>query len=330
MRSDKLIPGAILVCIGGIFLLHNFNVIHFDWMNILYLWPIFLIIGGVNLVFAGNRSPLATVVKLAVVIGGFALLLFGNFGNRYHFWPSTFVHFDDTDNNDDNSSDDDSDSTSTNNGVVKIEGSSVFNKEYTPDAKYARLNISGGATTYTLSDTTTELFKAKTKEFYGKYEFNTSKDDSVYVVDLNMKNNKGWHFDSDNNKSNLANIQLNPNPIWDIYVKTGATKLDFDLTKFKIKSVTLSGGAASMSVKLGAPLEKTNVEVSTGVSEVTISVPKDAACSINANTGLSSNEFQGFDKKDNNTYETAGFDAAKNKIYIHMSGGISDFKVNRY
>lgn len=330
MRSDKLIPGAILVCIGAIFLLHNFNVIHFDWMNILYLWPIFLIIGGVNLVFAGNRSPIATVVKLAVVIGGFALLLFGNFGNRYHFWPSGIVHFDDNDNNDDNNGDDDSDSTNTDNGVVKIEGSSVFNKEYTPDAKLARLNISGGATTYTLNDTTNQLFKAKTKEFYGKYEFNANKEDSVYVVNLKMKNNKGWHFDSDNNKSNTADIQLNPNPIWDIYVETGATKLDFDLSKFKIKSVTLKGGAASMSVKLGAPLEKTNVEVSTGVSEVTINVPKDAACSINANTGLSSNEFQGFDKKDNNTYETAGFEAAKNKIYIHMSGGISDFKVNRY
>ncbi len=143
-------------------------------------------------------------------------------------------------------------------------------------------------------------------------------------------NNKGWHFDSDDNKSNVADIKLNPNPIWDIYVETGATKLDFDLTKFKIKNVTLKGGAASFGVKLGMPLENTNVEVATGVSEVTISVPKDAACSIQANTGLSSNEFEGFIKKSDNTYETEGFSAAKNKIIIHMSGGLADFKVNRY
>jgi hypothetical protein len=330
MKSDKLIPGTILVCIGAIFLLHNFDIIDFHWINILHLWPIFLIIGGVNLVFAGNKSPLATILKLSVVIAGFALLLFGRFGDRYNFWPGDFVHFDGNNNDDNGDGDNDSDSTSTDHGVVKIEGSSIFNKEYTPDAKLARLNISGGGTTYTLNDTTSQLFKAETKEFYGKYEFNTSKEDSVYVLNLKMKNNKGWHFDSNDNKSNLANIKLNPNPIWDIYVETGATKLDFDLSKFKIKSVTLKGGAASFGVKLGAPLETTNVEVATGVSEVTISVPKNAACSINANTGLSSNEFEGFDKKNNNTYETAGFDAAKNKIYIHMSGGISDFKVNRY
>jgi hypothetical protein len=297
-------------------------------MNILHLWPVFLIMGGVNLVFAHNRSAWATILKLAVVIGGFALLLFGNFGNRYNFWPGKYTYNFNDDSNDDD--DDDSDSSSTDKGVVKIEGSSVFNKDYTPDAKLARLNISGGGTTYTLNDTTSQLFKAETKEFYGKYEFTNSKEDSVYVLNLRMKNNKGWHFDSDDNKSNLADIKLNPNPIWDINVETGATKLDFDLSKFKIKNLTLKGGAASFSVKLGVPLATTNVEVATGVSEVNISIPKDAACSIRTNSGLSSNEFEGFNKKDNNLYETAGFDAAKNKIYIHMSGGVSDFKVKRY
>jgi hypothetical protein len=326
MKTDRLVPGTILVCIGAIILLHNFNVVQFQWMNILYLWPIFLIMGGVNLVFAGNRSPLATVVKLAVIIGGFSLLLFGNFGNRYHFWPSTFIHFDDND-DDDNGSD----STNVDHGVTKIEGSSTFNKDYTPDAKLARLNISGGATTYTLNDTTNQLFKAETKEFYGKYEFTNDLVDSVYVLSLRMKSNhQDWHFDSDDNKSNTADIKLNPNPIWDINVETGATKVNFDLSKFKIKSVTLKGGAASFDVKLGMPLATTNVEIATGMSESTINVPKDAACSIEANTGLSSNKFDGFTKKDDNTYETEGFSSAKNKIIIHISGALADFKVNRY
>ncbi|MDR6940314.1 LiaI-LiaF-like domain-containing protein [Mucilaginibacter pocheonensis] len=332
MRNDKLVPGAILVCIGAIFLLNNFGYIDFHWMNVIHLWPIFLIMGGVNLVFANNRTAWATILKLSVVILGFGLLLFGHF-ERYSFWPGRYnFHYNDDNNNDNNDSDDDddSDSSGTDHGVVKIEGSSVFNKEYTPDAKLARLNVSGGGTTYTLNDTTSQLFKAETKEFYGKYEFNSSKEDSVYVLDLKMKNNKGWHFDSDENKSNMANIKLNPNPVWDINVQTGATKLDFDLSKFKIKNLTLKGGAASFDVKLGNPLASTNVEVSTGVSEVNINVPKEAACSIRTNSGLSSNEFAGFDKKDDNRYETPGFDAAKTKIYIHMSGGVSDFKVNRY
>ncbi|MDN5284091.1 MAG: hypothetical protein JWR38_365 [Mucilaginibacter sp.] len=333
MRNDKLVPGAILVCIGAIFLLNNFGVIDFHWINILHLWPIFLIMGGVNLVLAGNKSGWATLLKLGVVVLGFGVLLFGRFGERYNFWPGEYAfHYNDDDNDkSDDNDDDDSDSTSTDHGVVKIQESNIFNKDYTPDVKLARLNISGGGTEYTLNDTTAQLFKAETKEFFGKYDFSTSKDDSVYVINLSKKHNKGLHFDSDDkNKSNWANIRLNPNPVWDINVETGASKLDFDLSKFKIKNITLKGGAASFDVKLGDPLSTTNVEVSTGVSEVNISVPKGAACSIRTNSGLSSNEFAGFDKKDDNRYETPGFDAAKNKIYIHMTGGVSDFKVNRY
>jgi len=289
--------------------------------------------GGVNLVFAGNRTAWATILKLGVVILGFGLLMFGHFDN-YRFWPNhyNFRYNDDKDDDDDDN--DDSDSTgSVGHGVVKVSGSSIFNKEYTPDAKLARLNISGGGTTYTLNDTTNQLFKAETKEFYGsKYEFTSSKDDSMYVVNLHLRNDKGWHIDSDEDKdkANRADIKLNPNPVWEVNVETGATKLNFDLSKFKIKNLTLKGGAASFEVKLGNPLATTNVEVSTGVSEVKINVPKDAACSIRTNSGLSSSDFDGFDKKDDNRYETPGFDAAKNKIYIHMTGGVSDFKVTRY
>jgi len=288
--------------------------------------------GGVNLVFAGNRTIWATVLKLGVVILGFGLLMFGHFDN-YRFWPNHYNFRYNDDKNDDDD-DDDSDSTSSvGHGVVKVSGSSVFNKEYAPDAKLARLNISGGGTTYTLNDTTNQLFKAETKEFYGsKYEFTSSKTDSMYVINLHLRNDKGWHIDSDEDKdkANRADIKLNPNPVWDVNVETGATKLNFDLSKFKIKNLTLKGGAASFDVKLGSPLATTNVEVATGVSEVKINVPKDAACSIRTNSGLSSSDFDGFDKKDDNRYETPGFDAAKNKIYIHMTGGVSDFKVTRY
>jgi hypothetical protein len=328
MKSDKLVPGAILVLLGVVFLLDNFHVINFDWMNLLYLWPIFLIMGGISLVFAGNRSPLATVLKLAVVVGCFALLVFGNFGKRYHFWPNAWTFHSDDYNND--SDDDDSDTTNTDQGVVKIGGDKTFKEEYSAGIKHARLNISGGGTIYNLSDSTADLFSAQTQELYGKYTFNHSKDDSVYVLNLNLKNNKGFHFDSNDQKNNKADIKLNTNPVWDIDVTTGATDLNFDLSKFKIKTLSLKGGAASFDVKLGAPVGTTNVEVSTGASEVTIRVPKGAACRITSNTGLSSNEFEGFSKKSDNDYETDGFDAAKNRILIHMSGGISDFKVNRY
>ena len=57
---------------------------------------------------------------------------------------------------------------------------------------------------------------------------------------------------------------------------------------------------------------------------------KELACKIITDSGLSSNSFDGFNKTDDDNYETPGFDAAKSKIIINISGGISDFKVHRY
>ena len=77
MKSEKIMPGIILVIIGALFLLNNYNVINFHWSNILHLWPIFLIVGGVNLLLANNKAPWAYMIKIGVVVLGFGLLIFG-------------------------------------------------------------------------------------------------------------------------------------------------------------------------------------------------------------------------------------------------------------
>ncbi|MES2277056.1 MAG: DUF5668 domain-containing protein [Bacteroidota bacterium] len=325
MRHDKIVPGAILITLGVIFLLRSFGVIHIHWINILHLWPIFLLIGGINLIFAHNKSPLASALKIGVVLLGLGILLFGNFNNRYNFWPRNYYY---SDNNNDSDDNDDNNNDGDKVDVVKIGGTSTFSEPYHAEAQIAQLNINGGGTVYRLSDTTNQLFQAYTKEIAGSYEFTRHSEDSVYVLNFNMK--KTNHMRWDKNKENSATFKLNSAPIWDMDISTGATKLDFDLTKFKVRNFKINGGAASFDIKLGQPLDMTTVDISTGVSEVNISVPKDAACKINTDSGLSSNHFDGFSKTDDNTYETPGYSNAKKKIYIKLEGGLSGFRVNRY
>jgi hypothetical protein len=328
MKSEKIVPGLILVLLGTVFLLDNYHVIDFHWGNIWHLWPIFLIMGGVNLVFANNKAAWATALKIGVVILGFGLLVFGHFENRW--WPNSHWNFNDKGwYKDDDMDDDDDDNGSDSTGIVKVEGSSTYTEPYSPTATVAKLNISGGGTLYTLKDTTNQLFTATTKERYNRYQYTHTMDGNVPVLDLHMKDKKG-HIQWDTDKGNSATIKLNANPQWDINVKAGATELDFDLAQFKIRNLIINGGAASFHVKLGQPVAETNVEVSTGVSEVEIKVPANAACRITSDSGLSSNEFNGFDKKGDNSYETQGYATAVNKITIHLKGGISDFKVVKY
>jgi hypothetical protein len=322
MRHDRLVPGAILITLGVIFLLRSFGIIHIHWINIIHLWPIFLLIAGINLIFAHNKSPLASALKIGVVLLGLGILLFGNFRNRYNFWPHYYYNSD----NDNNDNDNDDNDTATD--IVKIDGTSTFQEPFSAGTRIAKLNINGGGSVYNLSDTTALLFQADTKDMAGPYEFTHRTEDSVAVLDFSMKKNSRFKWKK--GQQNSATFRLNSAPIWDMDISTGATKLDFDLTKFKVRNFKINGGAASFDIKLGQPLEMTTVEISTGVSEVNISVPKDAACKIDTDSGLSSNHFNGFNKTDDDTYETPGYNTAKNKIYIKLEGGLSGFRVNRY
>lgn len=322
MKNDKWVPGLILVLIGTAILLANFGYLQFHWWNFFRLWPIFLIIGGVNLVLSHNKSPWATILKIAVVIFGLGLILFGNFGDRYDFWPHRWNHVTVNDNDDDG---DDDDTTSS--GTQKFAVNGTFNEPYAAGIKVARLNVSGGAVGYKLSDTTGQLFSAQTDDNSNHYLFATSTDDSVRVVDFKMKNRNGFHFDSD--KNNVI-FKLNPKPEWEIYVETGASGLDFDLEKFKVRELQLHGGAAGFKVKMGEPLGLTDIDVETGVAGVDIYIPRDAACSIETDSGLSGNDYEDIPQVSDDHYQTQGYDAAKTKFHIHISGGLSGFHVKRY
>jgi len=317
MKSDKLIPGLVLVIIGAAILLANFGYLEFHWDNFIRLWPIFIVMTGVNLVLSHNKTPWATILKVAVVIFGVGLLLFGNFDND-GYWSNHYWHHSRLSSNNDG---DDND------GTEKFPVNGVFNEPYTPTVKVARLNISGGAVGYTLSDTTNQLFTANTSEGTGRYNFSTAMDDSIHVMDFDMNDHFRFHFGSNKNK---VAFKLNPNPEWEINVETRASGLNFDLAKFKVRELQINGGMAGFKVKMGTPVALTTIEVSTGMAGVDIYIPRDAACSVETDSGLSGNQFDDIPKVSDDHYQTAGYDQAKTKFDIHISGGFSGFHVNRY
>ena len=326
MKRDGLFTGLLLLGIGVLFLLDNFHLINFHWSNIINLWPLFLIIPGINLIFQHDRSTAVSIIKIAVVIIVFALVFYrgtrpadGIFnGHRYGY--SIF---------DDDSKDDDDDNND-NVKISKVESTNSYNEPYNGNVKNAILNIRGGGASYTLGDTTASLFSAVTHVHSQRFLFSTTQSDSGKVINFTTKNGSNIHWGDDDDTGNQAAIKLNPNPVWDMDIAAGASTLKFDLSKFKVKNIRLKGGAASVDLKLGQPVGNMTVDVATGVSEVNISVPNGAACQILSKTGLSSKSYDGFDDKGNNRFETPGFDGSPNKIYLNLKGGVSDFKVNKY
>lgn len=314
MKLDKVMWGIVLLFIGVVLLLENFGVIDFYWRSVWRFWPIFLIIAGVNILFNKSRSQVGAIVSIGILVITLCLLFIkgqerpGNQISRNQ--PLYDGHAE-------------SDSTSE---EIDEQHLALPYLPHSSNAKKVVLNISGGGTSFELKGKTDSLISAAVYKTGGGFMLTKSEGrDSITNLELRMSGKSKW-----NTGGNEVDVLLNSNPIWEIQVNMGAGEVDFDLSNYKVREFNFDGGAAALDVKVGSFLPITDVNVKTGIADVKIAVPAASGCRITAKTGLSSKEFTGFTKLDNNTYETPDYKTAKNKVFIVFDGGLSSFQVNRY
>lgn len=310
MNKEKLSWGLILLFVGGVLLLDNLDIIEFYWRSVFNMWPVILIIIGVNLLVP--RRGIGNVISIIVTIAALAFLaLRGTFPPHDNWW--TF-------NNKDLSSE---------RGTSREKSSGTFTHAYDNSITTAHLRIKGGAVTYEIHGQTDELFHAEATSTIGGHQLETTTNGSNADLTFSMRDTRkdNWNMQGDENR---AEIRLNRNPIWHLSLDMGAGAAEFDLTEYKVAALRFNGGAASFEAKLGMPLEETTVTAESGVASVEIAIPRAAACKIVVKSGLSSKDFPGFTKQPDGSYTTAGYEGASNRFLIHLKGGLSSFTVKRY
>jgi hypothetical protein len=320
MKLDRILWGIILLFVGVVLLLENFNIIEFYWRNVWGFWPIFLIIAGVNILFNRNKSNLGSMISIGVLVLTLGFLFYKGqqppesrnwLGDRF----GNDLHIDMDDDNDDDQS-------------VNTERLSFSEPYQTDSAKKVVLNISGGGTSFKLDGTTDSLIAADVERSRGTFTLKKEFLDSVQTLTFKMQEKKGkWSM---NDGGNSVNFKLNKQPVWDVIMGMGAGEVDFDLTEYKVRTFRFDGGAAALDITMGDLLPIADVVVKTGVADVKIKVPSGAGCRIKSNTGLSSKDFTGFTKMENGSYETSNYATSTKKIFITLDGGLSNFEVSRY
>lgn len=325
MKYERIIWGVLLLFVGGVLLLENLNIIEFYWRSVWGFWPIFLIIGGVNLLLNRNGSQTGSIVSLAILIITLAFLFVKGQEkpqNKTWWWGWKDKNIEADIDWDNKHSDD-----------TGFEGLK-FSEPYNPadSTKKTILNLSGGGTSFNLKDTTDSLFEANVNKKRGNFSLTKTTTDTTNTLTFKMndkrKNGKNnWSF---NTGGNEVDIRLNTRPLWTMNLSMGAGELDFDLTKYKVRTLNFEGGAADLTIKVGELIPITDVNVKTGVANVEIKVPMASGCRIKTHTGLASKDFKGFVKKDDGYYETPNYSTSKNKIFIKLDGGLSNFEVDTY
>jgi hypothetical protein len=324
MKFDKVIWGVLLLFIGGVLLLENFNVINFYWGNIWDFWPVFIIILGVNILFNRGDSQTGNIISLGILVITLGFLFFkGQERPAHRFWWSNHRDRVERAADEEDNSDEDNDSDNS----VKQNYTASFDAG--DETKKTILNISGGGTAFELKGKTDSLFSADVYRKYSNFGITKTTTDSVNTVTFKMEDksrHKSWNIGNGND----INLYLNTAPSWEMHLNMGAGSMDLDLENYKVRSLNFDGGAVALDIKIGSLLPIADVNVKSGLAEVKIKVPEASGCRIKTKTGLSSKDFNGFTKISDGIYETPNYKTATNKVFINLDGGLSSFEVDRY
>ena len=238
MKTERIIWGLVFLFIGGILLLNNFNVINFHWETVWRMWPLVLIVIGANMLFARGNGARAGVLSVIITLAALAFIAYhGAQRPGYQAERSADWGTEDDNNDDDN----------------LREADSTFVEQLNPGVTRAELNISGGATSYKLQDTTSDLFAAQVSAGFGNYSLFRISKDSADVLNFKMNGKKRWSNRSDA-RSNEARIKLSTKPVWDLNLEVGAGKIDFDLSPYKLRSFRFEGQGRPFFMRRGFAL----------------------------------------------------------------------------
>ncbi len=301
MKVSRLFAGILIVLLGVALFLSNFDVLRLDWHFVFRLWPVLLVLAGISVLVPNTKwRAILYAVTLVLVIGWIvsaASVGWGRLSNIFH------GHADDVQ-------------------------TQEFTQDFGKDVRHAVLSIRAGAGTFTIRDTTGDLFKANSESNIGRYSFDSDKEGTTQNMNLTLQGKEDrWQFGG---SENTVNMELNTKPDWEINAEVGACSVDFDLTRYFVSRATIKAGASSIKVRLGDKADTTRLTLNTGVSSLTIYVPMSAGCRVRDDAELSSKSFPDFTKAEDGHYVSPNYDSAKKKIFIDVSAGVSSVKIRRY
>lgn len=301
MKVSRIFAGLLIIVLGISLFLSNFDVLTLNWHFIFRLWPILLVFAGISVLVSNSKlkTVLYVITSVLVLLWIFSVASvgWGNFREIFH-------------------------------ADGRPSHSQEFTEQLDKDVRHGVLSLSAGAGSFSLSDSTNDLFYAHSESNVGTYSLNADKEGSTEKLDLSFEGNENhWSF---GNSKNKVDMKLNPKPDWNLNVDVGACSVDFDLTPYIIRTAGLKAGASSIKVRLGDKSDTTHLSMDAGASTVTIYVPSSSGCEIRDNAQLSSKSFPDFSKSDNGTYRTSNFESSKKKVFIRVEAGVSSIKVRTY
>ncbi|MFZ1282397.1 MAG: DUF5668 domain-containing protein [Ignavibacteriaceae bacterium] len=305
MKTSHIFWGTFFLSIGGLVLIGNLTDLNFTWHSAWKFWPMVLVLIGVS-ILVKNQIGKNIVAGLAALV--LALTMYASVSATSNLIDDDFeINFDNEE---------------------AVFDTTNFSQEYSDSIKTVTLNFNAGAGGFKILTPTDKLIDFMTEGNVNGYVLDRQDLDAHTEINFEMKNN---HIKLHNkNYKNSVEMSLNKKPEWALNFEVGAASVDLDLTQYKVSRLDVGMGAAAFNVKLGNLVDVARIKIDAGASDIDILIPDSVGCEINSEAALSSRNYEGFKKVDNDLYRSENFDKYPKKIFIEIDCGVSSIDVKKY
>lgn len=295
MTPGRLIPGAILIILGGLFLAANFG--YLDWgvaASLWQLWPLILILVGIQLFFGNRQQWLAALLIVVVLAGGAALLVLGE--NRV---PWAFG------------------------GALKT---TAIDGSPTTGIEQATAFLDIGAARIRLGSQDAGVMTRGTFESRRNAEVRHQANGNAYTLDVRQQSG-GFGFPNSLRGDRLE-LDLAEGIPWKIQLDSGAADADIDLTGIILRELLIDAGASSVDLTVGREVEDgARVIIDGGAGSYSIRLPRDLDIDLTTDAGVSSvNVDSGFTRSGDEYRHDGGGESLR----VEISAGVSSISVSLY
>lgn len=298
----SLVWPLLLIVLGVLFLLSNFGIISgVSWLAVASLWPLFLILIGLDIAFA-RRWPLPTLAaEIAVMAAGLALLAYS---------PTLSPGF------------------AFGNGNAPGETDITVPRG---EATELALTLNAGGRAYRVSGGATALVEAHSAN--PDLRVRTSGTTRA-TVRLDQTSQAGFMHPAN---SGDIQVRVASDIPTSLTINVGAGEFDVDLSDVRVTDARVNVGASSMEFVLPKPSGNVDVRMNGGASSVTLVVPDGVDARISTtggllslrsdNTRLGTGGSIGGCVACGTSVETSGYAAARDRVTVTISAGMSSILV---
>lgn len=300
MKNSKLVSGILLIGIGIIFLMINLGYLNetIVW-RFFELWPLTLIVIGINILF--NKRVWVAAITWILFFGiliGYGMMQTDTQSGR------SFTR-------------------SSSHSVLKA--SDTINIEKLQQTAYGNLDLRLGGANVKINGKTDGLVDVHMKHADLTQSIAYNQDKTIANIDLSTQTTT---FRFGKTRSNNYQIHLNEDVLWDLDVKMGAVAAHIDFTEVPLSRFDLNLGAGDVQIIFGGNHKKTTSTIKGGAANIEIIVPADMGVKVVMTGALSQMNLEGPGwKSQGNATVTENYDKAQSTLDLNITMGVGKVTV---